>query len=93
MVILGIDLVIKILVYKLVDTSNEILSNSQSKRTTPTLISFKGKYFSGENVNNLLISNYMYSFIILKMIDLFVNNNETLNMNTIKRENNTILLK
>ena len=79
---------------KMINTNNEIISNSQSKRTTPTILSFKGKYYAGENVNNLWISNYKYSFNnFKKMIDLFTNNNETFNNNIIKRENNTILFK
>lgn len=95
MVILGIDLGDKnSCISKMINTNNEIISNSQSKRTTPTILSFKGKYYAGENVNNLWISNYKYSFNnFKKMIDLFTNNNETFNNNIIKRENNTILFK
>ena len=95
MVILGIDLGDKnSCISKIINTNNEIISNSQSKRTTPTMLSFNGKYYAGENVNNLWISNYKYSFSNFKKImNLFTNNDETFGNNIIKRENNTILFK
>ena len=83
----------------MINTSNEIVSNSQSNRTTPTAVSFKGKFFLGENTGNLLISNYQYSFINFKKImNLYLNesskeNNETHNNNLLERNNNTILFK